>query len=467
MTEKKAVRLILLFLFAIMIVLAFFSEGSGYGGGDSNLHMLISKFSFKYPRLFLHHWGKPFFILASSSFAQFGFFGMNVFNIICALSTAHMIYLLARKFKFENSWMAIFFSLFAPVYFVVIFSGLTEIFFCFILVLSIYLVTEKKYWVAAIVISFLPFVRSEGYLLFPLFISVFIYRKKPAAILLLATGVILYSIAGGIYYHDLFWLVKQNPYSNSNPGYGHGSLFYFAGKNEFIFGTALVVLLMLGLAGIIMKRNEKKIYFNEINIEEAVLLYGSFVVYFIAHSIFWWKGLYGSDGLIRVMAGITPLISLLALRGANLIFSFKNSVIIKAILLILVLIMPFKQNTFPRGLDYEEATLNQANNWLAQKNLATNKIFFAHPFTAVELRKDPFDKNSAEEFLGLNAASPEITVKPGELVIWDSHFSPNEGGIPLEKLTGNNNFRMLNSFSSDPAVTPGKEIFRVVVFQRM
>ena len=210
-----------------------------------------------------------------------------------------------------------------------------------------------------------------------------------------------------------------------------------------------------------------KNYFNEINIEETVLLYGSFAVYFIAHSIFWWKGWFGSDGLVRVMAAITPLTGLLALRGANLIFSFKNSVIIKAVILILVLIMPFKQHTFPRQLDYEEDAMHKANTWLLQKNLATNKIFFAHPFTAVELKKDPFDNNSAEEFLGLNAISPDITVKPGELVIWDSHFSPNEGGIPLQKLTGNKNFIILNSFSSDPAVTPGKEIFRVVVFQRI
>ncbi len=468
MTEKKTVQVLLLLLFAVMTTLSLFSEGSGYGGGDSNMHMFISKFSFKHHELFLHHWGKPFFILVSSPFAQFGFLGMNIFNTICALSTAYLMYLLAKKFSFKNSWLVIFMSLFAPVYFVVIFSGLTEIFFGFILVFSIFLFVEKKYFLSSITLSFLPFIRSEGYLLLPLFAFVLLYRKKISAVPWLVTGTIVYSLIGLIYFHDFFWLAHQDPYTSGKNIYGNGSLFFFLSQNEFIFGTALVVLILTGLISLFVKKKEEGIFFNEIRIEESLLLYGSFVIYFVAHSIFWWKGWFGSDGLIRVMAAVTPLLALLALRGANAVLSVKNSVIIKAVFLILIIAIPFRQHTFPEHLDYEESTLHQADTWIQRENLSSAKIFYAHPFVVYELNKDPFDKNSAVEFYALNPETPEISVAPGELVIWDSHFGPNEGRIPLQKLEGNKNFKMLNSFLSAIVVTPGnKERFRVVVFRRI
>jgi hypothetical protein len=50
--------------------------------GDGIMHYFISNASWENPELFLHHWGKPLFILFSSSFAQFGFYGMVIFNII-------------------------------------------------------------------------------------------------------------------------------------------------------------------------------------------------------------------------------------------------------------------------------------------------------------------------------------------------------------------------------------------------
>ncbi len=466
MTEKKIVQISLALLSFALFFLALFSEGGGYGGGDSSMHMLIPKFSFKHPGLFLHHWGKPFFILASSPFAQFGFLGMEIFNIICALSSAYMIYLIAKDSGFQNSWMAFFFSLLSPVYFVVIFSGLTEIFFGFILVLSVFLVTRKKYFISAAIVSFLPFVRSEGYLLLMLFALLLIYRKKFTALPLLAAGTLIYSIAGGIYFHDFKWIIHQNPYGQSTI-YGSGSPFYFLSQNEFIFGTALIVLIVVGILSFIIKREKKKLYFTKVTPEEAILLFGSIATYFIAHSVFWWKGWFGSAGLIRVMAGIAPLFAFPALRGVNAILSVWDSKILKAAILIAVVIMPFKQNKFPRQFDYEEATLDKACKWIAENNLSSKKIVYSHPFVVFRAGKDPFDSHSASEFFILNGQAPELSVENGDLIIWDSHFSPNEGKIPLTEFSENRNFRLLNSFSSDMSVTPKDKKFEVYVFEKI
>ncbi|MCX6290585.1 MAG: hypothetical protein NT126_02320 [Bacteroidetes bacterium] len=465
MKEKRKVQVFLLFLFLLMTALAFFSEGSGYGGGDSSMHMLMSKFSFRHPELFLNHWGKPFFILCTSVFAQFGFFGMSVFNSLCSLFTAYLVYLIAKELDFENAWLSIVFSLFAPVYFVVIFSGLTEVFFCFIFVLSIFLVIKKKYFLSALIVSFLPFIRSEGYLLLPLFVMVLAYRKQMKMIPFMLTGSIVYSLAGGMYYHDFLWTVHQNPYAGVKNMYGSGSLFFFIGKNEYIFGTALVVLMLMGVSSFWIRKKQN--YFNRVRTEERVLLVGGFLIYFVAHSVFWWKGWFGSDGLIRVMAAVTPLLSLLALRGANAMLSFKDSKRIKMIVVILVIVMPFKQHRFPRHWDYEEATLHQAFTRIRENGLMEKKIVYSHPYAVYESGKDPFDSKSSADFFSLNPKEPESSVASGDLVIWDSHFGPAEGRIPLARLRENKNFRLLNSFQSLKDETPkDKGIFEVYVFQK-
>ena len=50
--------------------------------GDGIMHFFMSQASWENPTLFLEHWGKPFFILLSSPFAQFGFTGLIVFQVL-------------------------------------------------------------------------------------------------------------------------------------------------------------------------------------------------------------------------------------------------------------------------------------------------------------------------------------------------------------------------------------------------
>src|ERR1700751_4484090 len=76
----------LVVLFIYFSTLAYLSKGS-HGGGDCYAHYKIAHYAFKYPRLFLDLWGKPVFTLLSSPFAQFGFIGIKIFNILCALAS--------------------------------------------------------------------------------------------------------------------------------------------------------------------------------------------------------------------------------------------------------------------------------------------------------------------------------------------------------------------------------------------
>ena len=67
-------------LFVSSCVLIYFSYYNEIceGGPDNIWHYYFSKYALTYPDFFLHHWGKPLFIILSTWFAQFGFFGMKV-----------------------------------------------------------------------------------------------------------------------------------------------------------------------------------------------------------------------------------------------------------------------------------------------------------------------------------------------------------------------------------------------------
>jgi ABC-type cobalt transport system substrate-binding protein len=95
-------------LFTIFLVIAAHTEGS-YGGADSFQHYLISRYSWKHPHLLLDHWGKPLFTLLSSLFSQFGFYGIQCFNILIGMITAWLTYKVLEHLNVKLAPFAVIF----------------------------------------------------------------------------------------------------------------------------------------------------------------------------------------------------------------------------------------------------------------------------------------------------------------------------------------------------------------------
>ncbi len=124
------------------------------GGADSFIHFLISLYSFQHPELFLHHWGKPFFTLISSPFAQFGMKGVEVFNLLCLLTSAYLSGKICTNLGYAYSNMVIIMTLFTPIVFIHFFSGITEPFGALLLTFGVYLLSISKFRNACIVLRF-------------------------------------------------------------------------------------------------------------------------------------------------------------------------------------------------------------------------------------------------------------------------------------------------------------------------
>jgi len=477
--KKRALWYLLCVLFVFFAALSYFSEATS-DSGDGIRHYLISRYSWKHPSLLLESWGKPFFTLCSSPFSQFGLWGMNIFNILCGLGSAFFAFRIAQLLKLRYALLVVLFILFTPIYFFTLNSGLTEPFFGFVLILSIYLIFEYRYLWAAIIVSFLPFVRTEGFMLLPLFFIILFYRKKYICIPLLAVGTILYSVVGYFYYHDILWIINQNPYNGSNRAfYGSGDIFTFVNGYKTIWGILLTVFLCAGLLAIIItviSTSRRNVVRESKLAEELVLIFGSFTVYFIAHSVMWWQGLANSLGLLRVLAAVIPCSALICLRGLNLLMRpvFRKKKLIEYIIILLILFgiirCPFRQHYFPYKLDPQQALMKRAADWYNTSAYTSHKMYYIYPVFAHFTHIDPFDKMRVGELWSLQSdidtyginAMPDSTI-----IFWDSHFGPHECVLPLDSLMQSPHFHLIKAFKpEDNHTTLGGTPFEVYVFIR-
>ena len=481
--QKTAVIILLFSLFIMFFCLSFFSEAT-YDAGDGIRHYLVSRYSWMHHDLFLYSWGKPFFTVISSPFSQFGLLGINVFNILCALASSFFCFKIAQKLNLNYPVLVIVFLCFTPVYFPTINSGLTEPFFGLILILSVFLMFEGRFFWATLLVSFLPFVRSEGYLALPLFLAVLAYRKRVKFIPLLLFGTVFYTFVGYFYYQDILWLINQNPYKGlCRDIYGQGEFLHFINAHHFIWGAPLGVLFILGLlsAFVYFILKKKNIYSKESDqsfvFEEHFLIYGTCLAYFFAHTIFWWKGMGSSLGLIRVMAAIIPCSALICLRGFNLImipFLKKNKLVEWLVIIVLsfyIILNCFKYDYFPYNLDGEQAVIKEAGDWYKSSPFNRKKVYFLYPLLAHELDVDPFNPDKVGELWGLYPSIKQwgmSCIPDSTLIIWDAHFGPNEAKIPLESIMNDPNFQFVKAFQPKKRFTTlGGYPFEVYAFVKL
>ena len=439
----------ILFIFSIVLITLVFTTTDGYGGADSFQHYMISRYSWKHPHLFLDHWGKPVFTLLSSPFSQFGYKGSLVFNVLITLLSSFFVYRISVKLNKEYAGLSALFFLAMPMVMLVSVSALTEPSFALVLVLSVWLFSEKKYFGAIALLSFLPLVRSEGFVVFPVFILALFLQKQWKYIPLFAVGALLYSLLGLIAFDDFFWLINRNPYKMESGLYGSGPWHHFIMSYEIIFGIPLTIFLVIGLWYYVPKNIK---WLQQENNILRILIIGSFAAYFVAHSYVWWKGTGGSLGLERVIAGVCPLAALIAFEGYCFIAERVKNYFSPNWILLLLFIAIAKNTSgkvLPDLKQHEKSyMMQQTADWIKSKpELINQRLFYYNPQIAFLLDKDIFDRAQVEQLWGLiDANHPLLWLEDGQYLVWDSHFGNNEGQTPLDKVLHKQNVKILKRF---------------------
>lgn len=309
-----------------MVACIFIFKGT-IDSGDSIMHYFFARYAFVHPASFFDTWAKPLYVALASPFARLGFNGIKLFNVICNTLSMLAAYMVAKKLEIKNSWLVPVLMLLSPLNFALSFSGLTEPLFALVLIGGLCFLFYDKQNTGLIILSFLPFARSEGMFMLMIIAVYLVINKRYLKIGLLATGQVLYAIIGYFHFKDLLWFYHNNPYGVVS-SYGNGSWMDYFNDLPLIAGYLTWILLGAGVILIPINFLKKTGNHNKWNL---LLLCCMFLAYFCFHEISWTFGLFASFGMSRIIIGVMPLIAVISVYGLNGILALLKPGIIQSI----------------------------------------------------------------------------------------------------------------------------------------
>ena len=436
----------LLSLSAAMLVYVSLFSKTHYEGSESIYHYFHSAAIIDHPYVALNHWGKPLFIALSAPFTYFGDKGVMIFNTLVMLLSAFFTFKLGRKLGFKFAFPLVIFVLFAPVYFKFSQSCLTEPLFGLVAISSAYYFICEKYKVSAILISFIIYSRSEGMLFIPIYAFALILRKQYKIIPFLFTGFLFYSLVGFLIGKGFLWYYYDYPYKAVVEAYGKGPFWHWFTNQEFITGTPFSIYLTVSffLLVFISLFNFRSI-FNKYNTVLLSLITVPVIIYIFGHSYLWYKGLSASIGLFRIVGGVIPLLAIIAMYGIDkvvkLIAVNRNGNYFSIILLFFVsfTLINFtfngKKSIILEQPNELEKTVLKSIEWLDEKGSSDRKMYVFQAHYILHYGGDHFDKFNSKVRGGVdNRKHPHDQLDVPDLLIYDSKFSPLEGGLFLKNI---------------------------------
>lgn len=422
-----------------LIVLALVSTGD-FQGGDTYLHFLTARFAPQHPELFLDHWGKPVFTTLYFLPSQVSYEFARLFTVFIAILSAYQLMQWAKELGIKHAYTSALFLLFSPIYIWMAVSTMTEVLFGLWLVIGLRLLTRKQWVWATILLSFLPFIRTEGFVLLPFIACWILWCGEKRSVLLLAVGTVFYSVVGGIYYDDFLWLINKNPYPVKVGMYGSGSWFHFFSSIKTTWGISFFLFVLLG-AGVIIASRKK------LNTAAWILIVFSALAYVVFHSIAWATGTMASLGELRVLAAVMPLFALLAAVGADKALSRLNGPLNAFGRVVIFLLLAFNAVAIinpPIKAKKEIAVMNDVALFVSN-NYSGRKIWCTNVQIAKDLDIDIWNRSKFQMYLTDSSEFARVMNK-GDVIIWDAHFSPNEGHTPLKTLLDYNGLKEIKRF---------------------
>jgi hypothetical protein len=455
-----------IFLYLIAcLVLAVTMDGTG-DAGDSISHFLYAQYAYKHPGNLFHHWAKPFFTFFAAPFSQFGFTGIKVFNCLNTALSLSLVYEIARRLRMPAAFLAPLFLATASMFFTLIFSGLTEHFSALLLLATLLLFIEHKYAWAVTLLSFLPFVRSEGLLFMGVTAVYLVWVQKWRYLPFLALGHVVYGILGAAWHGgDVFWVLNKIPYATLT-AYGKGDWGHFVNQLYYASGLPLFVFGLSGILafGAFLFSRKSVTSRPEYFLQNMTLILAYFFVLIAAHSVFWVLGIFNSFGMNRVLITVLPEFAIIACFGCGYflerIKSPKTRTAVLCVVAIITALMPFSGN--PAGVFFPKNFVRSTDQHLLDEiaqlpQLKGAVVYYSSPNVPFYLHLDPYDPAAAKP---LPTFQTDGVLPPNAVLVWDSWFSVIDHHIPLEVLKNDPRLEPVRSFQAEkPPYT--YEVFRV------
>ena len=455
-------------LLLVYALLWFQAEGPA-GGQDSWNHFLYARWAPFHPKLLLDQWGKPVFTLLALPFAPFGIKGLYALNLLATLATAWLGYLTCRRLGLRNPWMFIPLFGLQPLVLANVHSALTEPTNALILVAIVYLLASKRLMSAAIVGSFLPYVRTEGFLLLGALALFLWVRSRYKLWPHLTIGSVLFAVLGAVVSGDWAWIVRQNPYVKQevekrfDPG--HGNFWHYADAQREIWGPLVFGLMLVSLVLVLIyvfSRIKKKTP-RELSQMALWLWWPMFGVFFLAHSWVWYSGTYGSHGLLRPFVVIAPLAAFLAHYSLHRLMILDIAILNRSAKIGVLLAMaaaaypgagfpyPWQPGT-PIGGYEGSAQIDQALTFIEKEHLLEQPgavLVHQLPELNVRLDLDPWaSPEQAKTFYmwSIDKRPGQDWMPEGAVLLWDNFHARRDAPMPLSDLQALPQYREVAQF---------------------
>ena len=474
-TEKARLLISLSLAFFLLLMLFLQSNGLVEGGQDSYNHFLISKFAFKYPHLLLDQWGKPIYTILAHPFNVISLSAGVWFNIGCVLLAGIFSALAAGKLGISNYWISFWLVIFTPISLGNTLSTLTEPLNMLFLSAGFYLWLSNKKVATVVLFSFLPWIRTEGFVMLVPFLVYLIWQKHYKLLPLLLSATLLFNLLGWWQTGEPFWFITNNPYflveseaERFSPG--PGSFLYYIKANSTIFGNILgfigcIGAVLIGYFYLLKNRTELRFSFW--------VICGIFVAYYFAHSFIMWKGMMGTHGMTRVMMVIVPCIAIcfnfLISEVFNKIGSKSKPIALAAVVILIMAntFSSYKAVGYPthfwninkisvKQIDNFE-NLTRAHDLIEEKGWENRVIYHQIPIYNALYNKDPFAKPLSKEWKTENIWSIDHEnnwAPKNSILLWDGYHAQREGNMLYSQIMEMNDYRLIQSFRlSDTAIS--------------
>lgn len=440
--------------------------------GDGLMHFNISQASWSDPINFLHHWGKPLFILLSSTFSQFGYDGIIVFNIIVFALTVLVAWKILNKLSVPIVFQCVFPLILINVYEYssTVVAGLTEPLFSLFIMIAIWFILTKKWMWFALIVSFIPFLRSEGQLAVVLALFLLIGLRQFKYIPFLFVGFVIYGIIGFFALGDFMWYFTMSPYHMGNGVYGSGPWNSYLISYKMYLGNVGLIIFILAFLQLTAFLRAKK--WGELQFPLLFFTYGIFFGVLISHSYFWATGSNGSLGLNRIATQGMPsfvLINIYYITKIPFISFWSNILKVGVIALSISLVMKaVKTEYYPVWVNPLDTEVMNAVEYLRPELNKNHHFFFHHPLFVFKMGGNPLLKNQPFVFYYCGGLKNDVQqmIKPGDYIIRDSHFGPVEQKLYLSEFDSVPEMVKIKTFVSElQEEDKNNEVEGVMIYQ--
>ena len=311
-TNRRGVLLLVAIGVVLVVWLSLFPWT---GEGDSATHYINLLESTQRPFVALFPWSRPGYVLlnvlpASVSPLVGRLFAATVTVVLCWQTRR-----LADDVGLARAWLAPLLLIAQPLVFQLASDFMTELPMALGLCVAVRLWLNQRRGASCLVVGFLPLVRPEGFfigvawgvlcLLTP---ALGTAPRRLLTSLSLAWGVLAWMLACALMMPDGDPLTIVREWSwptDSRHLYGRGHLLHHVLRWPYYAGPALLTLFLAGLRGSMTRR--------------MALPWLVWLIVFVVHSVLWWRGWMGSQGLMRIQCCTAFTTALVCLHGWNVL----------------------------------------------------------------------------------------------------------------------------------------------------